>query len=56
MPKTISDWNYVPDSVVYSERNEDFEAALTNFLQVVQSLISTGRAEFFMLSDCSLSI
>ena len=35
VPRTISDWNSLPDSLVLHERNEDFKAALTNFLKVV---------------------
>ena len=35
VPRTISDWNHLPDSVVLNEKNEDFKAALTNFMKVV---------------------
>ena len=35
VPRTISEWNHLPDSVVLNEKNEDFKAALTNFMKVV---------------------
>ena len=33
VPRTISCWNYLPDSMVLHSRKEDFKAALTNFLK-----------------------